>query len=211
MSTETNGSNNAIPNLFHKIIDFIEPSLLGIIVYVFIILVPIVTGLIISKLSGSTSLSTTNFDGTFISGAVVDFNNLINAKQVNSILDYAFWAIAATIIYTIAHAVVGGADELSRDLRIRKYVWPKGSDRNKPLEMYIGQFVLRIFIGILILLYIFKVLPVLYRYINFTYLNSTNSGNIATIITYIFIEILILHTGVLLLRLFRMRNRVISI
>ncbi|HEY4964291.1 MAG TPA: hypothetical protein VIH90_06370 [Candidatus Saccharimonadales bacterium] len=210
MSTNTNDPENDLPNLFNKVVTFLEPSLLGFIIYMIIILAPVVTGLILSRMSGSTSLNASDFQGTFLYSVLRDINSILNAKQVNSLLDYAFWAIIATIIYTIAHALVGGADELSRDLRIRKYVWPKGSDRNRPLEMYAVQFVFRIVIGIAILIYMFKLLPALDRYFNLSYLHAEKLGNVGSLLTNMLIELLLLHIGVLLLRLFRMRNRVVD-
>lgn len=198
--------NQQIVIAIKKIIRLFEPSWFGIIIYFLIILVPLLTGYILNKLPEINSLSINDFKGSIFYGTVNTLDKIFNSTQINSLLDYAFWAFIATIIYTTAHYIVGNADEISRDLRVRKYVWPRGADRNGPIEVYIAQFIIRIIIGILVMLYIFKLLPTLFKL--FT---STNFSSFINVMFHIGLSLLLIHLFVVLLRLFRLKYRLVDL
>lgn len=147
-----------------------------------------------------------DFQGTFFYGIVRWFSNLSVDPTFSYISVYVFWVSLAIVTYFVIERVIHCEKEFVRDISIRNYVWPEGSNKNKPLEEFFEQAVFRFTILLLILIYLIKVTPSLGQW-----WKIHHSG--ANLIVYgelLLLEFLFAQFFVILLRLFLLKDRIIA-
>ncbi len=102
------------------------------------------------------------------------------------------------------------AHELTTDVKVRGYLRPAGTNKNKPVIEFIEKTSFRLFALIFLLIYVYRLIPFGINYIKNTDLNFTLSiSYLELVIKFLIIEFLLLHFGVILVRLLLLRRRII--
>ncbi len=203
-------NENKINNYFRVVLDLLSPSSFGLIIYgTFYILI-----ILIAQNSGAKKLiSGINLEqirSTFLGQYINDLTKLLKLPFANTIAIYIFWAIIASFIYFLGNKMYKNAHELSTDMKLRNYLRPAGTNKNKPVMEFLEKLVFRLLAFILLMIYIYRLAPGGINYLKSTNLNFTMSFNYLEIILKVLVvEVLFLHFGVILIRLFLLRRRII--
>jgi hypothetical protein len=193
----------------HLVINLLEPSLFGIVAYVFIFIVTVAISQPSQLKEVIKNLNSHNFDGTSLHRFFSSFNNIINSQITNDISIYIFWIIIAIVIYVIAGRIIKNVNEIADDVSIRKYIWPSKDSKNVPIRQTVEKIAFHIAMFIIIIFYFFKATPALFNLWKFYSMKVGNSSPDLGLIFVIFVfQTLYLHIAVILIRLFLTRTRI---
>lgn len=196
---------------YQVLIDIISPSLIGIEVYAVIITVLIAS--YIWEQNGDTlsSLQASSFKGTFLYGYVNDFSNLIKSNIFNDVMLYVFWVIVGILIYFIASRIVSNVGNITDDIIIRHYIWPKGTDNNAPLKEYSKRIVFHLSLLIVLIIYLIKVPPLIEQWLQSNKVFSEVTNLSGWYLLEFMLFIFLFYQGiVVILRLLATRRRLIE-
>jgi hypothetical protein len=70
--------------------------------------------------------------------------NTISQARTEILVVGLFWAIVGLVVYMFLHGLARFILELDDDLDARRYVWPKGTDRYRPLRILAEQAAFRL-------------------------------------------------------------------
>jgi hypothetical protein len=208
MNPESNNSSKALSIL----LSFISPSAIGMTIYIIIFL-----STFLAEQNSQINLAIRNFnknnlEGTIFYGLINQIERIINNQTVNTIAVYIFWIIVASFVYFIGLFFYKSFHELSSDFIIKKYLWPAESDKNSKIRDFLEKFGLRFVIFIMIIIYIFKFLPVLTLFLKKNNLKYDQTFHYLGIIVMVaIVEFIFLQFAIILLRLLFLRKRVIGI
>jgi hypothetical protein len=203
-------SENKVNSYTRVVLDLLSPSSFGLIIYgTFYILI-----ILIAQNSGAKKfildINLGQIRSTFIGQYIDDLTKLLKLPFANTVTIYIFWAIIASFIYFIGYKMYKNAHELGRDMKLRNYLRPAGTNKNKPVMEFLEKLVFRLFAFILLMIYIYRLVPGGINYLKSTNLNFTLSvGYLGLFLKVLIIEVIVLHFGVILLRLFLLRRRII--
>jgi len=76
--------------------------------------------------------------------------NTISQSRTETLVVGLFWAVVGLVVYLFLHGLARFILELDDDLDARRYVWPKGTDRYRPLRILTEQAAFRV-VAIIIL------------------------------------------------------------
>ncbi|HUC87997.1 MAG TPA: hypothetical protein VMR95_02515 [Candidatus Binatia bacterium] len=140
------------------------------------------------------------------------FINLVGSNRVNSLAIYIFWLAAGVVVWFILKAAASNVNELIDDLNLRKYIWPKQAEHNRPLIGFIEHSLFRLAILIVLLFYIQRVVGNLFGlFTNGSPHISWINNHIAVEAAFIFLSwVVVLHGFVILLRLIALKTRLFS-
>jgi hypothetical protein len=136
-------------------------------------------------------------------------SNVLGLNGNNTLFFYIFWAIVGLAVYGVLHIVLSKLSELSDDLNLRHNIWPDQRLRNRPLQRFVEISLFRVFIFILLFLYIkaafgFMLRPIGQIWADNSWLENSNFLKY----TFVFlVQVLLLHGLVVLLRLLLLRKR----
>lgn len=72
---------------------------------------------------------------TVTAGVDAALTSTIGESNTSVLVVGAFWAIVGLGVYLFLRGVAQYITELDDDIEVRRYVWPKGADRSKPLRV----------------------------------------------------------------------------
>ena len=176
-------------------------------VYATVFFILVVMNLMSTYRSEFLYINQADFQGTFFYGVVRWLSNLSLDPTFNYISVYVFWVSLAIVTFFVIERVIHCEKEFVRDISIRNYVWPEGSNKNKPLEDFFEQVAFRFTILILMLIYIIRVTPSMGEW----WKAHHNGANILVYGELLLLEFLFAQFFVILLRLFLLKDRVIAI
>lgn len=204
-NSETKNSRLAV------IVNLLMPSSLGVWIYIVIFGLTVVISQPSEYKVALQNFHISDLKGTFVYGLVEKSIHIIDTQLANEITIYVFWAIVASAVYLMAVRLTRNVGELTQDLRLRDYIWPPGSDKNRPVKEFIEKIIIRIIMAIIFLIYIFKILPVLANIWKSTNLTLSFSMHSLVELALLFIiEVAFLHLAVIIIRLFMLRSRIIQ-
>lgn len=73
----------------------------------------------------------------------------------NTLVVGAFWAVVGLFVYIFLRGVAKLMHEIGEDVVERRYLWPRGSDRYKPLELLLERGLFRIGAFLALVFYVF--------------------------------------------------------
>lgn len=158
-----------------------------------------------------TSLGAVNFKGTFLAGISRWISSLFASSDFSTAFDYIFWFLVGVVIYIIASRLVNNAEEFIQDISLRHYIWPKGSNKNRPFEEFVEKAFIRVFTFIIFCFFIIRFLPVLDHWwaVNHVYTNLSAHTFEIYLLLLIFVSLFI-HGVVIALRLLLLRRRILA-
>ncbi len=198
-------------NRLLQILYFFSPSAVGITTYlvIYFIFFLLDQNSSINKVIHNISLN--DIKTTFVGGYINDVSKFLSSDLANSLTIYTFWIIIATLIFFIGSSIFSNIHELNRDMRLRYYLFPQGTDKDKPFKMFLKKFLFRLGILILLIIYVYKIIPLLIDIFKTSNLVFKLDNNFfISLISTLFLEIIILHFGIILLRLFLLKRRIIE-
>lgn len=71
-------------------------------------------------------------------------NSMIGESRTEVVVVGAFWAIVGLVVYALLHGLARYIAELDDDFAVRRFVWPKGADRSRPLKLLVERTAIRI-------------------------------------------------------------------
>lgn len=191
--------------------DILRPSGLSILVSVTF------TGLIIlansfASLREKMQIDVWNFDlREIIFGSLSDFlTGLIGQQAADAIVLGLIWAVVGLLVYMAMYGISRIITELGHDLEEMHFIWPKGTDRRRPVIDLIKRVSFQIIAGIILFSYIFNIgdLLLTYRLPSIFGLDGFDSNPFVKAAVFIIIAMLLLHLLVVLLRLTTLKRRV---
>jgi len=159
-----------------------------------------------------TTLGTATFKGTFLSGSARWLSSLYNSKEFSTLAVYIFWLFIALLVYVMAVRFTKNAEEVVEDMRIRHYIWPKGTSRNGQIDEYIEKFGMRFIVLVILCLYLLKLTPALVNWWKVHYLvTGLSLHSVGVYLTLLVLVTLYTHGLVVLIRALLLRLRIINI
>ncbi len=190
------------------IINLLEPSLLGMAMYVFIFLISLSVSQPSELKDVIRNLNAHNFQGTSFHRFFSSFNSVLNSQITNDITIYIFWVIIAIFIYVIAGRIIVNINELADDVSIRKYIWPTKGSKDVPIRQFGEKIAFHLVMFVIIIFYLFKATPALFNLWKFYDIKVGNgSPNFGLIFVLFVFQVLYLHVTVVLVRLLFTRTR----
>jgi len=190
-----------------------SPSLLELLIVVSIFLVLFIIDQIHQlHLKDLVNFGVASFKGTFLSGLARGLSSLYHSKNFSTLGVYVFWLFIALLVYIMALRFTQNAEEIVEDMRIRRYMWPKGTNRNGQIEEYIEKFGIRFIVLVTLALYLLKLTPDLVSWWRLHYIIANFSFHSLSIhLALLVLIILYVHGLVVLLRTLLLRLRIINI
>lgn len=125
-----------------------------------------------------------------------------------------FWGLVGMIVYVVIWLIQNFSTELSNDLAMTKYVYPRGADPESSLRNFISLTVFRLIIFVLFVFYINLVVRVLFLHWLNVYQNLLHhwlqSGYLFRALVALLTQMIILHGFVVFTRLLFLRKRIFS-
>jgi|GEM_PF-1690454 len=120
----------------------------------------------------------------------------------------AFWALVGLGVYVLLRGLARYIAELDDDISLRRFVWPKGADRGRPLRMMIERTAFRAaaLAGLILVL----VGPVAKTLKGPVFVEFLGPNKILQYIVWFIVSLLLWHTVAVLLRLVALRVRIIA-
>jgi hypothetical protein len=104
------------------------------------------------------------------------------------------------------------AEEIVEDMRIRHYIWPRGTNRNNPIKEYVEKFGMRFIVLVTLGLYLLELTPAL---VSWWKLHYTVAGlSLHSLSIHLILLVLVtlyIHGLVVLIRALLLRLRIINI
>jgi hypothetical protein len=191
----------------------IAPSLLELLSVFFIFVIFFIADQIHQLYSKNlTTLGVSTFKGTFLSGLAHWLSSLYNSKGFSTIGVYIFWLLIALIVYVMAISFTNNAEEMVEDVKIRHYLWPRGTSRNSPIKEYFEKFGMKLIILVALCLYLIRLSPPLFNWWKVHYAPATVSLHSLKVYVILLIFVtLYIHGLVVLIRALILRLRIINI
>ena len=187
------------------------PSALGLIIYSMFFLTIIVFEQNSEFKKLLQTISVNNFKGTFLDGTINSISKLLSTKLANTITLYLFWAIIAAIIYFIGSRLYNNFYDINRNVKLRTYVFPEGTDKNGPIRRSIQKIMIRLGALILLLIYVFRIVPFSLNLLKTHDLKiHMNQSCIINISATLILTFVFLHFGVILVRILLFRRRIVG-
>lgn len=132
-------------------------------------------------------------------------HSTLGEARTNIVVVGLFWAVVGLFVYIFLRGMARLIYELGEDLEERRYLWPKGSNRYKPLELLAERALFRIAVFIALIFYVVHVLSTILSGPVFPSFATTSA-----VLQYVFwfvIGCVIWHGLTVLLRLLVLRAR----
>lgn len=191
-------------------VDFLIPSVASLITSLFVLLGFMFINSVASIRSWlSIDLWNFNVSSMVLHWLSRNLAGLLGQHAADSIVLGFGWAVVGLLVYYFLYGLSRIFLELDEDIKERSYVWPKGADRNRPVEWLAGQTFTRMVVGIALLVYVFNfaTMVVKYRLPRAFGLYKIDTWWLKALI-FVGLGLLIFHGLVILLRLFFLRRRV---
>lgn len=194
-------------------VKLISPSLLELISILTVFIILLIANQIHQQYSADlTNLSAATFKGTFLNGFAHWFSTLYTSKGFSVVAIYIFWLFIALLVYVLAFRLNKNAEEIVDDISIRHYMWPRGANRNKPIEEYIEKFSMKLITLIVLCLYVIKLSPLLVNWWKLHYIFVSISLHTLTIYAILLLFLtLYIHGLIILIRILILRQRIVGI
>jgi len=207
-----NSSYQQIKKSLTIFLTLLSPSIIGLTIYSVIFFITFAVEQNEQFNLALQTFSLNNFKGTFVYGLVNSITKLLNTQIANTIAIYTFWIVIGMAVYFIGSSLYRNFHELTQDISIRHYLWPQGTDKNRPVLIFFEKTVFRIGVFIAIIIYLYKVLPSLFVFIRAHDLKFEFTGQYGITLLKVFLaEFIVFHVAVILLRLLTLRKRVVGI
>jgi hypothetical protein len=193
-------------------LDFFAPSAFNLVLYITIFIITILISQPSQYKNDLQNFHLTEFQGSILYTAIHDSSKFISTGLANSVAIYIFWVVIAIFVYLVANRLTQNVEELAHDVSLKQYIWPQGSDRNGPLKEFFEKLVFRFVMLVALIVYIFKLVPLIDNF--WKHKNIGLSFSVHSISAFglvLLYELLFLHFGVILLRLFFIKRRLINI
>lgn len=130
---------------------------------------------------------------------------VIGVTKTETLVVGLFWAMVGFIVYIFLRGLSQFIMDLDQNLSARKFVWPKGTNRYRPLQLLAEQAVFQIFAFLGLIVFIFGPLAAVLRGPVFTGL----VGSVAAVQYFVWFiaSMVVWHIVVILLRLLFLRPR----
>ncbi|HEX8227293.1 MAG TPA: hypothetical protein VF572_05490 [Candidatus Saccharimonadales bacterium] len=116
-----------------------------------------------------------------------------------------FWALVGIIVYMFLRALARFIIELDDDIAVRKYVWPKGADRSRPLRNWAQRAAFRLVATIVLALVLAGPLAAVIR--GPVFVDFVGPSVILQNVIWFFAGLLVWHIVTILIRLMALRAR----
>lgn len=197
---------------FSMLLSFFAPSAIGIWVYLVLFVISVVVSQPSQYKQALEGVNSQSLKGVFFYSIVKDITSAVNSQLASQIAVYVFWVFVAICIYLLASRLTKNVNELADDISLRSYIWPTGNNKNQPVKEFIEKLIFRVFLAVIILIYLFKAFPKLVSLWKFHIVSLSLSGHSIKIYFYLFIvEMLFLHILVILFRLLFLRKRLVNL
>jgi hypothetical protein len=181
------------------------PSAIGLVLYVALALVIIVANQF-SFINKYLQLPTNLHVGRELA-RVSDqaLTSIIGANRTTTLVVGLFWAGVGIVVYIFLRSLAKVAIELDEDIGETRYVWPKGTDRSRPLrDLFIRLALQGLALAGLFAVVLGPLAEALYRPV---LVHLLDLGTAATYIVWFLALMLLLHFTVVLIRLVMLRPR----
>ena len=135
---------NQKPSKLKALILLFAPSWLGTVVYSFLALFVI----IVNQFADIRSLLEIPHNAQLVQIVTIWIDqlltSLIGKSRTETLVVGLFWAVVGLVVYMFLRGIAEFIVNLDENIAARKYVWPRGTDRHKPIKRLAGQAVLRI-------------------------------------------------------------------
>ncbi|HSW36816.1 MAG TPA: hypothetical protein VLG37_00400 [Candidatus Saccharimonadales bacterium] len=145
----------------------------------------------------------------FLTGFMTNFFG----ERAGSIVLGIFWGVVGLFVYIMVLGVAILIRDVDEALEEREFVWPKGSDPNKPLEDFLARGFFQIAVAVLLVAYVAHIAPFIQDFLTVKYPAGQSLLNLAAIkslLEFTLVEMLALHIGTILLRLTILRRRLVA-
>lgn len=132
----------------------------------------------------------------------------IGASRTETLVVGLFWAVVGLIVYMFLRGLARLAIELDDDLGVRGFVWPKGTDRYRPLRVLGEQFAFRLaaLIGFILLIFV----PVAAVLRGPLFADFLGPNKVLQFVVWFVASLLVWHLVVIALRLVMLRARLLG-
>jgi len=151
------------------------------------------------------------FKGTILGGLARWIDVIYRSNEFSILGLYIFWLFIALLVYIMAVRFTRNVEEVADDIRIRHYLWPRGTNRDSPLKEYIEKFGIKLVVLFTLFLYLMKLSPLLINWWKRHYIFVGDSLHSLTIyITLLVFMMLYVHGLVILIRALILRLRIFN-
>ena len=129
----------------------------------------------------------------------------VGAERTQSLVVGLFWALVGLGVYVFLRGLAQIFIELDDDLEARRYIWPRGADRERPLHTLLHQVVFRgiAFIGLIFVVFV----PLAAVLRGPVFVDFLGPGKLLQYVVWALASLLLWHFVVVLLRLVALRPR----
>lgn len=129
----------------------------------------------------------------------------IGESRTATLVVGVFWAVVGLVVYMFLRGLAQLAIELDDDLDSRKYVWPKGTDRYRPLRIFLEQVGFRLVAIFSLIFAIFWPVAAILR--GPILVDFLGPNKIIQLTVWFFASVLTWHIVIILVRLMLLRAR----
>ena len=194
-------------------IEMFEPSAVGMTLYCIVAVLGIIFHNILAYGSYNSLVEAVKSWSSAFQTLNDNLIKIINSSRTDFLVIYLFWGFIGLIVYVFLKIFISNFSELVEDLSIRNYVWPTGTDKNKPLLIFLEKFVYRIVLISLVLVYVIHIggyfLSTKFS-ISIVYRSGESYHDFIRPVALFALEILALHVLVIALRFLFLKKRLLS-
>ncbi len=136
--------------------------------------------------------------------------NLLTFHKTDVVVTAVFWAFIGLVVFLLFTVVLTFSSEFTNELGTRRYIYPKGANRNFIFRAYLQSMLLRLVALCLLLFYTFVVFGALMPWVLSHYVmqGGFNYSYIITVLGILLLEILMLHFFAILGRIIFLKKRI---
>jgi hypothetical protein len=132
----------------------------------------------------------------------------IGESRTEALVVGLFWALVGLVVYMFLRGLARFIIELDDDISVRRYVWPKGADRYRPLRILAEQAVFRLSALIALAIVIFGPLAAVLS--GPVFIDFIGDNQVLQYVIWFLTGVLLWHIIVILLRLLALRARLLG-
>lgn len=150
-----------LPPKYQPYLELLLPSSIGVLFYM-------VASLLIVGVQSLNAITNTGIIqvesiwfhhlGQWTTRTIDHLERVLGAQRVDNAIIYIFWGGLGILIWLLIETTSRDMGELVQDLNLREYIWPKRSDRNRPLKQLLKRGLLHLIVFTLLLIYVFHAL-----------------------------------------------------
>lgn len=136
--------------------------------------------------------------------------NLLTFHRTEVVVTAVFWAFVGLVVFLLLTIVLTFSSEFTNELGTRRYIYPKGANRNLVFRVYLQRTLLRLVTLCLLLFFTYVVFGALMPWVLTHYImpGGVSYNYITTVLGVLLLEILMLHFFTILSRIIFLKKRV---